>query len=207
MKSIREIFNVGYGPSSSHTMGPSRAAIFFSQKHPDATKIRVPLYGSLALTGKGHGTDLAILKSITCPGMVEMVWQPNITLAKHPNGMLFEAFKQEQLVDSWQVYSVGGGALWDEIGTFDEGELYPQTTMSEVIKWCLEEGCTLVDYVEKYEGGGIFDYLKEVWQQMQATVEKGLETEGVLPGALKLARKASSYNIKAMQPAGSSRAM
>lgn len=207
MKSIREIYNIGYGPSSSHTMGPSRAAGFFLKKHPDAEKIKVTLYGSLALTGRGHGTDVAILKVMEHPNDTEIIWRPDTTLPRHPNGMVFEAFREGQLTDRWEVYSVGGGALWDEIGTFDGGELYPETTMAEVMKWCLNEGCTFVDYVEKYEGKEIFAYLEEVWRQMQETVEIGLVTEGVLPGALKLARKASSYNVKAMQSVGSSRPM
>ena len=207
MKSIKEIYNIGYGPSSSHTMGPSRAAALFVKKHPDIKKIRVTLYGSLALTGRGHGTDTAVLKVMTFPEDTEIVWCPDITLPRHPNGMMFEAIQCGQVVDSWTVYSVGGGALWDEDGTFDGGDLYPRTSMAEVMKWCLDEGCTLVDYVEKYEGKEVFTYLEEVWQQMQETVEKGLVTEGVLPGALKLARKASSYNIKAMQSVGSSRPM
>lgn len=207
MKSIREIYNIGYGPSSSHTMGPSRAAGFFNEKHPDAEKFRVTLYGSLALTGKGHGTDAAILKVMNRPEDTEIVWRHDVALPKHPNGMLFEAIDGGVVVDSWTVYSVGGGALWDDKGTFDGGDLYPTTTMAEVMKWCLDEGCTFVDYVEKYEGSGIFTYLEEVWAQMEETIEKGLVTEGVLPGALKLARKASSYNIKAMQSVGSSRPM
>lgn len=207
MKSIREIYNIGYGPSSSHTMGPSRAAGFFSEKHPGVGRIRVTLYGSLALTGKGHGTDTAILKVVESPENTEIVWRPDVTLPKHPNGMLFEALDQERVIDSWTVYSVGGGALWDEIGTFDGGDLYPRTSMAEVMRWCLDEGCTLVDYVEKYEGKEIFSYLEEVWRQMQESVETGLRTEGVLPGALKLSRKASAYNIKAMQAVGSSRTM
>ncbi len=173
MKSIREIYNIGYGPSSSHTMGPSRAAGFFSKKHPGIEKIRVTLYGSLALTGKGHGTDTAILKVVEHPENTEIVWRPDVSLSRHPNGMVFEALEQDRIVDSWTVYSVGGGALWDENGTFDGGDLYPKTSMAEVMKWCLDEGCTLVDYVEKYEGKEIFDYLGEVWQQMQETVETG----------------------------------
>lgn len=207
MKSIREIYNIGYGPSSSHTMGPSRAAGFFVRRHPEVEKIRVTLYGSLALTGKGHGTDTAIMKVVPRPEDTEIIWKPDITLPKHPNGMVFEAISQGQVIDSWTVYSIGGGALWDEIGTFDGGDVYPTTSMSEVIRWCLDEGCTFVDYVTKYEGEEIFIYLEEVWKQMQETLEKGLQAEGVLPGALKLARKASSYNIKAMQSSGSSRPM
>lgn len=188
-------------------MGPSRAAGFFNGKHPDAEKFRVTLYGSLALTGKGHGTDTAILKVMDRPEDTEIVWRQDIALPRHPNGMLFEAIKGEEVVDSWTVYSVGGGALWDDKGTFDGGDLYPTTTMAEVMKWCLDEGCTFVDYVEKYEGSSVFTYLEEVWAQMEESIEKGLVTEGVLPGALKLARKASSYNIKAMQSVGSSRPM
>lgn len=207
MKSIREIYNIGYGPSSSHTMGPSRAAGCFRDKNPDAGQYRVTLYGSLALTGKGHGTDAAIHKIINRPEDTEIVWRPDITLERHPNGMLFEALKNGEIIDTWEVYSVGGGALWDEQGTFDAGEVYPKTTMAEVIKWCLDEGCTFVDYVERHEGPEIFQYLETVWEQMQQTIAKGLVTEGVLPGALKLARKASSYNIKAMQASGSSKPM
>ncbi|MDE7074396.1 MAG: L-serine ammonia-lyase [Odoribacter sp.] len=198
---------MGYGPSSSHTMGPSRAAGFFVKKNQEATKYRVTLYGSLALTGKGHGTDTAIMKVMNRPGAVEIIWKPEITLPRHPNGMLFEAFRGEELLEKWEVYSIGGGALWDDQGTFDGGELYPKTTMAEVMKWCLDEGCTFVDYVEKYEGHEIFTYLEKVWKQMQDSVEQGLATEGVLPGALKLTRKASSYNIKAMQSSGSSQPM
>ena len=207
MKSIREIYNIGYGPSSSHTMGPSRAAKFFNEKHGEVERVRVTLYGSLALTGKGHGTDTAILKVMSHPERTEIVWQPDVTLPKHPNGMLFEAFQNGELLDSWSVYSIGGGALWDEIGTFDGGEVYPHTTMEEVMNWCIEEGCTFVDYVEKYEGKSLYPHLELVWQRMQESVERGMRTEGVLPGALKLARKASSYNIKAMQSTGSSRPM
>lgn len=207
MKSIREIYNIGYGPSSSHTMGPSRAAGYFLEKHPEATRFRITLYGSLALTGKGHGTDVAIHKVLQRPDITEIIWKPDMSLPRHPNGMVFEALKGEETVDRWEVYSVGGGALWDELGTFDGGDLYPKTTMAEIMRWCLDEGCTFVDYVEQHEGAGIFDYLAEVWEQMQRTVEKGLQTEGVLPGALKLTRKASSYNIKAMQSSGSSQPM
>lgn len=207
MKSIREIYNMGYGPSSSHTMGPSRAAGCFRDKNPSAGKYRVTLYGSLALTGKGHGTDIAIHKIINRPDDTEIVWRPDVTLERHPNGMLFEALNDGEVTDRWEVYSVGGGALWDDLGTFDAGEVYPKTNMAEVIKWCLDEGCTFVDYVERHEGPQIFQYLEQVWEQMQVTIAKGLVTEGVLPGALKLARKASSYNIKAMQASGSSKPM
>lgn len=207
MKSIREIFRMGYGPSSSHTMGPSQAAEYFKNKHPEADKYRITLYGSLALTGKGHGTDTAIHKVIGRPEDTEIIWESGITLPRHPNGMIFESISEGNVTERWEVYSVGGGALWDEQGTFDSEDIYPLTTMNEILHWCKQEGATLVDYVAAYEQPDIFDYLGEVWIQMQQTVKSGLENEGVLPGTLKLSRKASSYNIKAMQASGSSRPM
>ncbi|MCC8174593.1 MAG: L-serine ammonia-lyase [Odoribacter sp.] len=207
MKSIKEVYKIGYGHSSSHTMGPSRAANVFKEWHPNADKFRITLYGSLALTGKGHGTDEVLHKVIDRPGDTEIIWKPEISLERHPNGMLFEAIRDGNIIDSWEVFSIGGGELWDERGTFDSEEVYPSTTMTEILEWCKEEGCTMVDYINKYEQPDLWDYLAEVWEQMQETVKNGLENEGVLPGTLKLARKASSYNIKAMQASGSSRPM
>lgn len=207
MKSIKEIFRIGYGPSSSHTMGPSRAAEFFKNQYPEADKYKITLYGSLALTGKGHGTDAAIHKVIERPEITEIIWEPSITLPRHPNGMQLVAEKDGAIIDEWEVYSVGGGALWDERGTFESEEVYPSTNMAEVLKWCKDEGRTFVEYVEEHEGKEVFDYLAEVWEVMQQSVKNGLENEGVLPGDLKLARKASSYNVKALQSSGSLRPM
>lgn len=207
MKSIKEIFSIGYGPSSSHTMGPSRAASYFKEKHPHVDKYRVILYGSLALTGRGHGTDSAIHKIFNAPESTEIIWMDNEFLPKHPNGMIFEALVNDQVIDHWEVYSVGGGALWDEQGTFDSADIYPLSTMTEILRWCKEEGSTFVNYIERYEDSDIYDYLEQVWNQMQETIRHGLETEGVLPGNLKLARKACSYNLKALQSSGSSRPM
>ena len=208
MESIKQIYRIGHGPSSSHTMGPMRAAQMFLDRNKEAARFNVTLYGSLAATGKGHMTDAAILEVLRPVAETTIVWEPKVFLPFHPNGMLFEAFGANgEKMEAWTVYSIGGGALWDEIGTFDGGEVYPHTTMAEVMNWCIEEGCTFVDYVEKYEGKSLYPYLEEVWQRMQESVERGLTTEGVLPGALKLARKASSYNIKAMQSVGSSRPM
>ena len=101
MKSIREIFRIGYGPSSSHTMGPGRAAHYFKEKNPDAERYRVTLYGSLALTGVGHGTDVAIQKMINRPDDTEIIWESTKSLPHHPNGMLFEALRNGEVVDRW----------------------------------------------------------------------------------------------------------
>ncbi|MDR0544834.1 MAG: L-serine ammonia-lyase [Odoribacteraceae bacterium] len=207
MRSIKEIFKIGYGPSSSHTMGPGRAARLFLDKHAGAGKIRVTLYGSLALTGKGHGTDEAIRKVIRDAVATEIIWQPDISLPRHPNGMLFEALDGDRLVDRWEVYSVGGGALWDEQGTFEGAEIYPDTGMSEILAWCREEGRSFAEYVEMHEAPDLYDYLERVWRVMQDAIRNGLENEGVLPGTLHLARKAASYHARARQSAGASRHM
>ena len=207
MKSIREIYKIGYGPSSSHTMGPGRAAQHFKEKNPDAGRYRITLYGSLALTGKGHGTDEAIHKIIRCPENTEIIWESQKLLPHHPNGMLFEALKEGVITDSWEVYSTGGGSLWDELGTFDTKDVYPNVKMNDILDWCRTEGRSMAEYVEIHEGIEIYDYLKEVWQVMLDVIHRGIETEGVLPGTLKLARKAASYYIRAQQSAGTLRHM
>lgn len=207
MKSIREIYRIGYGPSSSHTMGPGRAAKFFSEKHPEADQYKVSLFGSLALTGRGHGTDEAIRKAVARQGITEIIWEPEVSLPHHPNGMRFEAFKEGVSMGRWEVYSVGGGALWDEAGTFEGEEVYPDAKMTEILEWCLSEGRTFSEYVEMHEGPEIYDYLAEVWRVMKEAIFHGLENEGVLPGTLRLPRKAATYHIRAQQSAGSLRLM
>ena len=116
--------------------------------------------------------------------------------------MLFEALRNGEVVDRWEVYSVGGGALWDELGTFKEEDVYPDTKMTDILDWCKAEGRSFVEYVELHEGPEIFDYLEEVWKVMVTSIHNGLENEGVLPGNLRLARKACSYHVRAQQSAG-----
>ena len=111
MESLRKLFKIGNGPSSSHTIGPKRAAEQFLQRCPDAEAFRVTLYGSLAATGKGHLTDMAIESVLQPAAPTEIVWQPDVVLAFHPNGMRFEALRSGQVYDEWVIYSVGGGAL------------------------------------------------------------------------------------------------
>lgn len=111
MESIQKLYKIGFGPSSSHTMGPLRAAQEFSARHPDATRLRVALYGSLAATGKGHMTDQA-LKRGSLPLPIEIIWNPETVLPMHPNGMIFESFDAHgRVTDTWEVYSIGGGFL------------------------------------------------------------------------------------------------
>ena len=219
MHSLRELYRIGTGPSSSHTMGPQSAAHQYLERHPEAKAFDVTLYGSLAATGKGHMTDVAILRVLEAQGTVAIHWEPSVFLPYHPNGMKFAVVLPDgTLADEWTVYSVGGGALsegnsqpitdaatasvsGDTVAPSDIAEpekpLYPLTTMTEIMHWCQETGHAFWEYVEQCEGVEIWDYLHEVWQVMQEAVERGIDHEGILPGPLGLQRKAPIYYTKA----------
>lgn len=199
MKSIRELYRIGTGPSSSHTMGPRHAATIFGNDHAMAASFRVTLYGSLAGTGKGHLTDVAILESLNPIAPTEIVWEPQVFLPFHPNGMKFEALDADgNVTDTRTIYSVGGGQIAEE-GDSDLAtpEVYPMSRLTDIMEWCQDTGKAYWEYVEQCEGPGIWDYLREVWATMRAAVERGLDSEGVLPGPLGLTRRAASYNVRA----------
>ena len=188
------------GPSSSHTMGPRKAAEIFLSKHQDAKAFEVTLYGSLAATGKGHMTDVAILDVLQKhTPEVNILWEPRTFLPFHPNGMKYCAIMEDgSRSDEWVVYSVGGGALAEEgESTIDTPDVYEMSRMTDILHWCEKTGKSYWEYVEECEGPEIWDFLREVWHVMKSAVEKGLDNEGVLPGPLNLRRKASSYFIKA----------
>ena len=182
-------------------MGPQRAATIFAERHPEAARFEVTLYGSLAATGKGHMTDKAIIDVLKQVAPVEITWEPDIFLPYHPNGMLFRAFNGSQdLLDEWTVYSVGGGALSEGKATgdfFQKESVYDLHTLKDIQAWCEHHGRGYWEYVKQCEGDDLWDYLREVWKTMQAAVERGLDSEGALPGPLNLARKAPNYYIKA----------
>ena len=197
MESLKELYRIGSGPSSSHTMGPKRAAERFAERSRDVDAYRVTLYGSLAATGKGHLTDVAILSVLEPAAPTRIVWKPEVVLPFHPNGMLFEGLKGDEVVDSWTIYSVGGGALANEASRLETPRsIYPLSTISEIKEWCYHEGKTFWEYVSDCEGPEIWDYLDTVWETMCATIQRGLNNDGVLPGGLKVARKASTYWVK-----------
>ena len=201
MESLRELYRIGIGPSSSHTMGPQAAAKIYLQRHPEAEAFDVTLYGSLAATGKGHMTDVAILGVLEPQGPVTLHWEPRTFLPFHPNGMKFAVLQADgTLSDPWTVYSIGGGALSEGPSTTtiaSPAPLYDLNTMEDIIAWCQQSGRTFWEYVERCEGPAIWDYLREVWQVMQEAVERGINHEGVLPGPLGLQRKAPVYYVKA----------
>ena len=199
MKSLKELYRIGIGPSSSHTMGPRKAAEIFLAKHPEAKSFEVTLYGSLAATGKGHMTDVAILDTLEPHAPTKIIWQPHFFLPFHPNGMMFKSKdKNGKVTDEWTVYSVGGGALTEEgVSTTETPDIYDMSKMTEILAWCERTGRSYWEYVQLCEDPDIWDYLHEVWKTMQEAVERGLEQEGALPGPLNLRRKAATYYIKA----------
>lgn len=194
MQTLKELFKVGMGPSSSHTMGPRKAAEIFNKKNPSAHSFRVYLYGSLALTGKGHLTDFAVTSGLE-PKPVSLVWEENTFMPKHPNALKFEALdEKDNILDSWLVYSVGGGDIKDD-KDFDNPPktIYPLKTMQEINQYCKKRKMSLWEYVEEVEGPEIWDYLLEMWKQMQETINNGVKKWEVLPGSLQLERKARRY--------------
>ncbi len=197
MHSIKEIFTIGNGPSSSHTMGPRKATEMFLEAIPKAANYRVTLYGSLAATGKGHLTDI-VIKDAFKDKKYEIIWEPKIFLPRHPNALKFEAYNEGcEPIKEWMAYSVGGGKVIDDNYSAEAGAIYPLTTMDDILNWCQDNGKQLWEYVVEYEGSSILDFLREIWQVMISSVENGLEKEGSLPGILKLPRKSSSYQAKA----------
>ena len=202
MKSLKELYKIGRGPSSSHTMGPVRASQIFLNGHRDAKAFQVTLYGSLAATGKGHMTDVAIIDELSPVAPVEIIWKPTVFLPFHPNAMTFKSLDDDGIVTGeWTVYSVGGGTLSEgkkEGDRFDtDNKVYEMHHLTDIMHWCEKEGRGYWEYVDICEGAGIWDYLLEIWNAMKKSVERGIEHEGVLPGPLNLARKAPTYYVKA----------
>ena len=174
-------------------MGPRRAAEIFQQRNPSAAVVSVSLFGSLAATGRGHMTDVAIQQAFH-PLPVVFNWQPEVTLPYHPNGMIFEAHDPlGKVLGQWEVYSVGGGALREAGQARMTDQVYELTTMKDILRHCKNSGMSLWEYVEACEGPQIWDYLAEVWDAMQAAIQRGLQAEGALPGGLGVPRKAWSF--------------
>ena len=196
MQSLRELYKIGNGPSSSHTMGPKRATEIFKTKYCDADKFKVILYGSLALTGKGHLTDYIIKK--TLEGYeTEIVFDEQTECKVHPNTFDIIAYKNKEEIAKWRVYSVGGGTFKIE-GKKDVvfEEVYSHKNFEEIKNFCKEKNIDLYQYVCLYEGIEISKFLEEIWKSMQKTIECGLKDEGIIPGKLQLHKRAKEiyYN-------------
>ncbi len=192
MQSLRELYKIGNGPSSSHTMGPKRAVEIFKNKHLDATKFKVILYGSLALTGIGHLTDYIIQK--TLEGYeTEIEFNTKEECKVHPNTFDIFAYKNEEQIAYWRVYSIGGGTFKIEgKKEIDFPDIYKEESFSEIKKYCREKNIDLYDYVCKVEGEEIKEFLSEIWISMQNTIQKGLKESGIIHGKLHLDRRAKN---------------
>ena len=218
MKSVRDIYKIGKGPSSSHTMGPFKAVRHYLEHHLEEDHLHVTLYGSLAATGKGHLTDVAIQEAystwhptdretleckIRRPGDGEIEWKPEENLQLHPNGMKIAAVNIDgDEFDRWTYYSIGGGdiiCMEHPLESEDTDAPYEMTTLTEVMDWCNSTGKGYWEYVDQVEGKkpGFWEHMELVWKVMQEAVERGIEQEGALPGPLNLRRKALSYHVRA----------
>jgi len=192
MKSIREIYKIGKGPSSSHTMGPERAALDFLKRYPQATSFQVTLYGSLCKTGVGHGTDRVLLNTLGAQ-RTKIVFSKESWEGMHPNTMDFSAFVDDLEIGHIRVESIGGGDIRipGEPAGKESEDVYIEHSFAEIADFCKWRYiATLSDYVELNEGKEIWDFLMEVWQTMKASIDSGLSKTGVLPGGLNVQRKA-----------------
>jgi len=197
MKSLKELYRIGNGPSSSHTMAPRRAAEQFLAEHADAAGFKVTLFGSLAATGRGHLTD-KVLAEVFHNHAFELLWKPEETLPQHPNGMRLEALSlAKDVLAKADVYSPGGGALQGDLQFADGPDVYPLRSMDALLERAKQTGESFWEYVSLCEGAEIYPYLDEVWAVMSAAIERGLNHVGVLPGGLGLARKAQTFYRKA----------
>jgi len=191
MKSIREIYKIGKGPSSSHTMGPEKAARLFKSEHPEADSFVVTLYGSLSKTGEGHGTDRVILDTLApAPAKIVFNYDDNIELP-HPNTLDLVAIKDGAKTGSMRVMSIGGGDIRIEgRDSYQPQEVYKEKNFAEIADYCKHKNIRISDYVEENEGPEIWDFLFDVWQTMTNAIQEGLTRNGILPGGLNVERKA-----------------
>lgn len=197
MKSLRELYKIGRGPSSSHTMGPERACNFCKNKYKDADSFKVVLYGSLAKTGEGHGTDRVIEETLF-PCDVDIVFDYETEDIPHPNTMEVFAYKDGIEIGSEQMLSVGGGMIEikNESGVISK-DVYRFTKFSQISDYCKKHDMRLWEYVKEEEGDGIFAYLSDIWGTMKESVKRGIKTDGILPGGLDVQRKAKKlYNTR-----------
>lgn len=190
MQSLKEFYKIGNGPSSSHTMGPKRAAEWFKRQNPEADRFDVYLYGSLAFTGKGHLTDKIIEKTLL-PTETNIIFDTDFVCTKHPNTMDLVAYKNGKEIARNRVFSVGGGTIEvDGETSVTIPNIYKLTKFEEIKDYCIKNNKQLYDYVYETEDADFKDFLKEVWEAMKASVRLGLELEGVIPGKLQVQRRA-----------------
>ena len=195
MFSIRQLYKVGSGPSSSHTIGPKKASEEFIRRYPECDRVLVKLYASLALTGKGHLTDYIIQTTffpLPCKVEFDIDYEP-----PHPNTMEIIGYKDNNIIADMTVYSVGGGAIKIE-GDEEQvqNHIYTLNTYNDIVKYCEEKNLSLPDYIDSVEGKDFDDYIKYIKDVMLKSINNGLSNDGFIPGNLQLKRKASYLYAK-----------
>lgn len=194
MASLRELYRIGPGPSSSHTIAPARACRLFLDAHPDTESFKVVLYGSLAKTGYGHGTE-GVIKEVFAKKQLTLELDYLTVDIAHPNTMDISALDGTEITDTWRVFSVGGGAI--EIEGREDGSdvpLYPHSSFDGISEYLKQKNMRIPDYVEEVEGEEIWEFLEKIWQTMKDSIDRGLATDGVLPGGLEVHRKAKTLH-------------
>lgn len=190
MKSLTDLYKIGRGPSSSHTMGPEKACVIFKEKNPQAEAFRVILYGSLAKTGVGHGTDRVVRETLA-PTPCEVVFDTKTADLPHPNTMDLLAYRDGKEIDRIRVMSVGGGKIEIENSKLAQTpDVYDLASFAKIAALCREENMRLWQYVYRTEGEQIESYLQTIWNSMKKSIRTGLETTGILPGGLGVRRRA-----------------
>ena len=193
MQSIKQLYKIGRGPSSSHTMGPFFASEIIKTRYPQLPSIQVTLYNSLALTGEGHLT-YEVIRSTLAP--MEVIFQSKIDLNRHPNTLVFE----NQAASIYhEVKSIGGGDIVFDQDSSEKKYIYPHHLFSEIASYCKAMNLSLVDYIYSIEDQDFQSFLKKVWRQMKQTIEVGLQQDGILPGTLQVKRKAKELITYPMQ--------
>ncbi len=193
MKSIRDIYKIGKGPSSSHTMGPGFAAGIFKEHHKDADSFKAILYGSLAKTGVGHGTDRVLVDTFSPIPVEVVISKEDPEDLKHPNTLDLIAIKNGEEVARQRYISIGGGDIivdGHRGPVKKEEDVYLENSFAEIKQFCAFRYVNLAEYIELSEGKEIWDFLGEVWKAMEQEVEEGLSKTGELPGPLHVQRKA-----------------
>ncbi|MGL4389164.1 MAG: L-serine ammonia-lyase, iron-sulfur-dependent, subunit alpha [Brevinema sp.] len=202
MNSLKELYRIGFGPSSSHTIGPFRAGISIIKKCPDAYRYRVTLLGSLAATGIGHFTDKALERAFE-GHRLEIIFDKKTIPVQHPNGLILEALDQnDNILHIWKTYSIGGGTLVDEGSSLDNlANVYPHNKMSDIMEYCAENQIELWEYVDRFDGDDIWEYLEEILDTMMAAIERGIsnEEEYLPPKHIKFQRRAKSVYENALK--------
>ncbi len=197
LPSLLDLYRIGHGPSSSHTLGPVRAARDFLSRHPGTEPVRVTLFGSLAATGRGHLTDAAV-RAVLGDRLADLVWKPDTFLPRHPNALRLELLQNGTGTAAATYYSIGGGALATDDGIEEQtGDRYEQTSLEAILKTCEARGVPIWQYAFSVEGEGLATGLAERWQVMRAAMTRGLQAEGILPGGLKLERRARTFHRRA----------